>query len=346
MIRPFLTRRAIDPSVLAHKNYSSLQRPYIFHTAANWAGKPPWNDTPKPKAFLPDNPVALWRDESIRRLASPGTPRSAGEDFFLCLNMRHNSGVALGVADGVGGWIDQGIDCSMFSQALMYNAHRHFENGWAAEPEIDPTVETAAPEGEQMTPSKVLQLAYHDVLADETVKAGSSTACLLTLNASGMLRSANLGDSGFCIIRSSSIFYNSSPQTHYFNCPWQLAKLPPARGRNSSNRGSINDSPSMAQEYSTRLIDGDVVVAYTDGLADNVFPSEILKICALVMNGTESGATKVQTIAQNLVYHSQVCMFSDRTSPFELEARQHRKIYYGGKVDDVTVVVALVRETL
>jgi len=95
-----------------------------------------------------------------------------------------------------------------------------------------------------------------------------------------------------------------------------------------------------------RLIDGDLIVLYTDGLADNIFPSEILKICALVMNGPGAEATKVQAIAQSLVYHSRVCMFSERPSPFELEARQHRKVYRGGKVDDVTVVVALVRETL
>jgi len=85
--------------------------------------------------------------------------------------MRHNSGVSLGVADGVGGWIDQGIDSGMFSQALMYYASNHFENGWAGEPEIDPTVETAPPEGVEITPSMVLQLAYRDVLGDETVEA-------------------------------------------------------------------------------------------------------------------------------------------------------------------------------
>lgn len=85
MIRLISTRRAINPFGLARQHYSSLQRPYIFHTAANFAGKPPWKDTPTPKdAFLPNNPVALWRDKTIRRHSSP--PRSAGEDFFLCSN--------------------------------------------------------------------------------------------------------------------------------------------------------------------------------------------------------------------------------------------------------------------
>ncbi|KAF7338300.1 Protein phosphatase [Mycena venus] len=329
-----------------------LRRSYIFHTAADWAGKPPWKDIPKPKVAFPlHSAIRLWREKSLARLSSHGPPRSAGEDFFLCTNMRHNSGVSLGVADGVGGWIEQGIDCSMFSQALMYYAHRHFENGWAGEPEIDPTIETASnapPEGVEMAPSTALQLAYQDVLKDKSVEAGSSTGCLLTLNASsGILRSANLGDSGFCIVRSSSMFYNSSPQTHFFNCPWQMSKFQSAKDR----KNSINDLPSAAQEYSTRLIDGDIIIAYTDGVADNVFPAEILKICSLVMNRPEPEASKVQAIAQSLVHHSRRCMFSERVSPFEIEGKRHRQLYngqlwHGGKVDDVTVVVALVRETL
>lgn len=63
----------------------------------------------------------------------------------------------------------------MFSQALMYYAHDHFETGWAGEPEINPILDApvkAAPEGVEMTPSKCLELAYHDVLADDSVEAG------------------------------------------------------------------------------------------------------------------------------------------------------------------------------
>ncbi|KAJ6496674.1 protein serine/threonine phosphatase 2C [Mycena vitilis] len=313
--------RRIDVPLLARKHYSSLQRPYTFYTAADWAGKPATNDTPKPKASLPPNsPIALWRDRSVQRPSSGHA--SAGEDFFLCSN-----GVSMGVADGVGGWIEQGISSSIFAQAMMYHAHRHLKNGWAGEPEIDRTLETAATaEGVEMTPTKALQLAYRDVIADKTVEAGSSTACLLTLNASsGILRSANLGDSGFCIIRASSILYNSSPQTHFFNCPRQLAKLPPTRGRRFRD-SSFNDSPTLCDQYSTHLRDGDI----TDGLSDNIFPSEILHISTIVMKSSGSEADKARAIAQSLVQNSRFCMFNDRVSPFELEARQHRKVFFGG----------------
>lgn len=265
--------------------------------------------------------------------------------------MQHNSGVSLGVADGVGGWIEKGIDSSMFSQALMYYAHAHLKNAWAGEPEIDPTVEAvdAAPGGVEMAPSECLRLAYNDVLADQSVPEGSSTGCLLTLNsATGILRSANLGDSGFCVIRSSSMFYHSFPQTHYFNCPFQLCKedLKGVRGRNVKKTDSIRDPPTLAQERDISLRDGDIVIVYTDGLTDNVFPAEILAICSLSMGGQESETEQVQTIATHLVSYARKCMFSDKVSPFQLDARRHKKYYMGGKVDDVTVVVALVRETI
>ncbi|KAF7363443.1 Protein phosphatase [Mycena sanguinolenta] len=270
--------------------------------------------------------------------------------FFLCTNMRNNSGISLGLSDGVGGWVDQGIDCSLFSQGLMYYAHRRLENGWAGEPEVDPIIETAsdsATVGAEVTPSEVLQFAYRDVLRDPSIEAGSSTACLLTLNASsGMLRSANLGDSGFCIVpiltrRASSMFFSSRPQTHFFNCPRQLAKLKSIKDKATS----FSDLPDTAEEYSTRLKDGDVVIAYTDGLSDNIFPAEILTICSLIMNKPDSETTKVQMLAQSLVNHSRNCMFSDQVSPFEIDARRHRQRWQGGKIDDVTVVVALVQET-
>jgi hypothetical protein len=62
----------------------------------------------------------------------------------------------------------------MFSQALMYYAFRHFENGWAGEPEIDPAFgdPTTASQEVGISPSECLQFAYRDLLADESVEAG------------------------------------------------------------------------------------------------------------------------------------------------------------------------------
>ncbi|KXN89267.1 hypothetical protein AN958_06021 [Leucoagaricus sp. SymC.cos] len=246
-------------------------------------------------------------------------------------------GVAFGVADGVGGWVESGVDPSLFSQALMYHAHRYTRNAWAGEPEIDPTLdyeEREQIEGWEMTPYECLGLAFHGVLREKQVQAGSSTACIISLNtANGVLRSANLGDSGFAIIRSSSVFHRQRTQTHFFNCPKQLTKLPSNAGRKFSR--ACVDSPSDADTFQTKLRDGDIVVAYTDGFSDNVFPSEMATICRLVARSGGSEDEIAQATADRMVEYSQQCMRSKtRVSPFERDAARQGMFFRGGKEDE------------
>ncbi|KAL4265225.1 Protein phosphatase [Pleurotus pulmonarius] len=324
--------------------------PYTFHIGASWAGKPAAADSMIKVPFPPDSIIGKWRDTTLSWPKSSGA-KDAGEDFFFIQEMRNQSfseGVAFGVADGVGGWVDSGVDPSLFSQALMYHAHRYARNAWAGEPEIDPTLdyeEREQIEGWEMTPIECLDLAYGGVLRERFVNAGSSTACLVTLNASsGLLRSANLGDSGFSIIRSSNVIYKQPVQTHFFNCPKQLTKMP-SGSRKRFTRACV-DSPREAETYQTRLRDGDIVIAYTDGLADNVFPSEMSTICSLVARSGGSEDEQVQAMADRIVDYARKCMKNKtRVSPFEREAARQGIFFQGGKPDDVTVVVALVRET-
>ena len=84
-------------------------------------------------------------------------------------------GLSFGVADGVGGWIDVGVDPALFAQALMYHAHRYSKNAWAGEPEIDPLTDYAERqqvEGWEMTPKECLELAHGGVLREKAVDAG------------------------------------------------------------------------------------------------------------------------------------------------------------------------------
>jgi len=263
--------------------------------------------------------------------------------MFFCLE-----GVSFGIADGIGGWVESGVDPSLFSQALMYHAHRYSRNAWAGEPEIDPTMdyeEREQIEGWEMTPYECLDLAYGGVLREKYVQAGSSTACIISLNAaSGLLRSANLGDSGFAILRSTSIIHRQLPQTHYFNCPKQLTKLPTNQGRKFSR--ACVDSPYEAETFEIKLRDGDIIVVYTDGFSDNVFQAEMLTICSLVARAGGSEDNQVQAMADRLVEYARQCMkVRNRVSPFEREAARHGMYFRGGKPDDVTVIVGLVRET-
>jgi len=81
----------------------------------------------------------------------------------------------------VGGWTVSGVDPALFSQALMYHAHRYSRNAWPGEPEIDPTLdyeEREQIEGWEMTPVECLDLAYGGVLRETFVQAGKSKLAL------------------------------------------------------------------------------------------------------------------------------------------------------------------------
>ncbi|KAJ2987240.1 hypothetical protein NUW54_g9484 [Trametes sanguinea] len=270
----------------------------------------------KSDPFPPDSAIGKWRDEMLSKPNAPAG-KHIGEDFFYVQDMREKSGISLGVADGVGGWVESGVDPSLFSQALMYHAHRYSKAAWPGEPEVDPTQEyeeREQVEGWELTPLECLESAYGGVLRERAVLAGSSTACVMTLNASnGILRAANLGDSGFLVIRASSVIHQQRSQTHFFNCPKQLSKLPTSQKRFS--RACV-DQPSDADLHEMKLRHGDIIIAYTDGLSDNVFPAEMVAICSLVarqsqlqrrtipVTGERSGEQTVEDIERSRPWQS------------------------------------------
>lgn len=79
---------------------------------------------------------------------------------------------------------------------------------------------------------------------------------------------ANIGDSGFIVVREGQIIHRSEEQQHYFNTPFQLSLPPP--GQNV-----LSDSPESADTLSFPVRNGDVILAATDGVFDNV-PSDLL----------------------------------------------------------------------
>lgn len=117
------------------------------------------------------------------------------------------------------------------------------------------------------------------------------------------LHVANIGDSGFLLIRFSRdnepyVVQKSKEQQHAFNIPYQLSILP-----NYSQLGDLysqgklkqcqkllhilkkkntvcQDDPSCADEYSMQLRESDIIISGTDGVFDNLFTHEILKIVA------------------------------------------------------------------
>ncbi|KAL3632530.1 hypothetical protein CASFOL_025514 [Castilleja foliolosa] len=222
-----------------------------------------------------------------------------GEDaHFISLDSH-----VIGVADGVGGWARKGIDAGEYARELMKNA--------------SDIVKGQTPGN--VDPKQVLQASFL-----KTESPGSSTACVLSL-AGNLLKAANLGDSGFMVIRGGRVVYGSPAQQHSFNHPYQM--------------GRTSGGVEAADEISVKVKAGDVVVVGTDGLFDNVFPEDIettVEYC--LERGYDPEITA--WILGNTASHNS--MDEKATSPFEMAAYEAGVAHFGGKYDDITVVVAYV----
>ncbi|KAI7997603.1 putative protein phosphatase 2C 1 [Camellia lanceoleosa] len=56
-----------------------------------------------------------------------------------------------------------------------------------------------------------------------TSSVGSATVIVAMLERNGSLKIANVGDCGLRVIRKGQIIFSTSPQEHYFDCPYQLS---------------------------------------------------------------------------------------------------------------------------
>ena len=85
--------------------------------------------------------------------------------------------MAFGVADGVGGWSDSGIDSAHFSHGLCQRMARLIRAG--------PDSKT-----EGISPRTLLQKAYNGITKDGKIVGGGSTACIAVAGKDGALRVA------------------------------------------------------------------------------------------------------------------------------------------------------------
>lgn len=210
---------------------------------------------------------------------------------------------AVGVFDGVGGWAEVGVDPGIYSKNLAMECGVAYEKLGAESP---------------------CQLMDHAWSKSHHI-TGSSTACCVTLSGN-ILRAANLGDSGFLIVRNGSLLYRQKEQQHSFNCPYQL-------GTNSQ------DKPSDSDLYELEVEHGDVIVVGTDGVFDNVFTDDLV---AIVVEGIKLG--KNHNDISNRIAHvaSLKANSASEKTPFSDAAASAGYYFQGGKLDDISVVVSIV----
>ncbi|WOK91619.1 putative protein phosphatase 2C 55 [Canna indica] len=235
-------------------------------------------------------------------LPHPDKEETGGEDaHFICVTEQ-----AIGVADGVGGWADVGVDAGLYARELMSNS----VNAIREEPKGS------------VDPLRVLEKAY-----SITKARGSSTACIIALTDQQGIHATNLGDSGFIIVRDGSTIFRSPVQQHDFNFTYQLES------------GNGSDLPSSAQVFNVPVASGDVIVAGTDGLFDNLYNNEIT---AVVVHAVRAGLEPQITAQKIAALARQRAQDRNRQTPFSTAAQDAGYRYYGGKLDDITVVVSYI----
>ena len=129
-------------------------------------------------------------------------------------------------------------------------------------------------------------------------------------------------------------------QTHYFNCPYQVAVE------------DFDVAVDEADFLSTTARPGDILVAASDGVLDNLFEARIQVHVAQLVEGLLSpdplvaqGAADecARVIADES--HAVGLREDDESvrTPFQMAAAQEGYKFAGGKLDDVAVVVGVVR---
>lgn len=238
----------------------------------------------------------------------------AGEDAYFYCTGRSNSIFGMGVADGVYAWKEQGIDSGAMSRSLMETAQHMVQAGC-------------------QDVLKVLQVAARYVQSEGVM--GSSTVCLLTINLDvGRLQAATLGDSGIFVLghRPGSgrleVKFRTPQQEHEFGRPYQLGHFP------------HSNTPDDADLATFVVQSGDVIVAGSDGLLDNLSEHELTEEVDRALRAGLRAPGIVQRLAKAAFDAS---IDRKRTTPYSRAATEaFDMVYSGGKKDDISVVVCVV----
>jgi len=176
-----------------------------------------------------------------------GKDEGTCEDFFFTTER------GVGVADGVSGWSQYGLNAGDFSKVLMQECHKSIVHSLRGEDKKHKLRNKMSRSMNNFDVLRIIKEEAEDHLSDmeyhddyisldpinilthgfENVDAcGSSTATIAVINKHDLVCS-NLGDSGFVIIRFNGddayTLLRAREQQHSFNVPYQLTNFPGER---------------------------------------------------------------------------------------------------------------------
>ncbi|OTB07594.1 hypothetical protein M426DRAFT_317901 [Hypoxylon sp. CI-4A] len=333
-------------------------RRFTYHAAASFSAK-----------YKKFDPIAhVFHFNHYNRIQTekkrPKSKRPAsGQDAFFISRVGDTNAVAFGIADGVGGWEDSGVDPADFSHSFCdYMASAAYEH----RPDADKL---------SLTARSLMQRGYDDVCKDGSIHAGGSTASIAIAGEDGKLEVANLGDSGFVHLRMNAVHSYSEPQTHAFNTPYQLSIVPASMLARAAVFGGAQlcDYPKDADVTQHTLKHGDILVFASDGVWDNLFNQDILRIASRLMvavgawksseggilvaddlkpytqaeDSTQRPLTLQSALAVEIAGAAKLASIDQRVDgPFAKEVQKYypQEDWRGGKIDDICVVIIVVSE--
>ncbi|KZF26140.1 rRNA-processing protein UTP23 [Xylona heveae TC161] len=323
--------------------------PFHFQTGYALFAKRPSRPFPPPFLSLPSgsfsDPLSTHHRSRDRRSYVDGEMIRGitnGDDAVL---VQENF---VGANDGVGAWATRPRGhAALWSRLIL-----HF---WALEVERDVAVTSAPDSHVEPDPVEYLQKAY-----EQTIQAtsppnqwfGTTTACAALLHHSigsdlpkPVLYITNLGDSQILVIRprEKKIIFKTIEQWHWFDCPRQLGTNSPDTPRENAVMDKIE------------IEEGDVVLALSDGVVDNLWQHEVLESVIDSLRRWDARAQDsdpedyenepgagMQFVAKELMKAARkIAQDPFAESPFMERAVEEGLAMEGGKLDDISVVAGL-----
>jgi serine/threonine protein phosphatase PrpC len=258
--------------------------------------------------------------------------------------------------DGVGAWAQRDRGHAPLWSRLI----GHF---WALAAEKDLYGGKGDPD-----PVRYLDEAYKntkEALSDPNEWHGTTTVSAAILHYTGVgddirpvLYVTQLGDCKILVVRPTekgkepTVLFASVEQWHYFDCPRQL-------GTNSPDTPQDN-----AVLDKVEIIEGDLILAMSDGVTDNLWVEEIADYAVGALQAWKEKETKdrvgakqlgdVETSAEAMKYLAQEVVLSARriaedpfaASPYMEKAVEEGLAIEGGKPDDISVVAAICKRRI
>ncbi|KAJ5465447.1 hypothetical protein N7530_009234 [Penicillium desertorum] len=325
--------------------FVSPKSPFRFETGYALCAKRP--SRPFPPPFL-SPPSSSFSDPLTTHGLSQDKRLSVKGELVRGLNNGDDAIIVaenfIGVDDGVGAWATKPRGhAALWSRLLL-----HF---WALE--VEKNVDHHTP---TLDPVGYLQYAYEETLRATTSPTewlGTTTSATAILHCikeqdgtqKPLLYVTNLGDCKILVIRPSEkkVLFRTAEQWHWFDCPMQL-------GTNSV------DTPRKDAVLSKIAVqEDDVVLALSDGVMDNLWEHEVLKVVIDSIDKWEEGRAATKNAAQHAhlsdvrnVYVARELLNAALTiaqdpfaeSPFMEKAVEEGLAIEGGKMDDISVVIA------